>query len=142
MEDERLDEQEKQMVLSKAQEIMDERQMAGIQDYPTPEEKPGFFQTFDKIFKRSDTTKSTNYSEEELRAVRRLEQTSIYAGVMDMPLVAVYLKTLKENISASSLSKKGFSVQALITSKKEFTSGVKSSGGQSGWFKKNVKQQE
>jgi hypothetical protein len=104
--------------------------------FPKPEEKHGIFSFFHKILETSDTSKAGNV-DEELNSVRIMQSTALYAKEMNLDLIKDYLNKEAEILLATSLSKKGFLVKALITTKKEMKAYMPSEKKKkSGWFSK------
>lgn len=108
-------------------------------NFPTPQEKAGIFNFFNKILKTKDSIKVSNLDNQELMSVRTIRSAGIYADEMGLDKINNYLNKEAEVILGSSTSKKGFLITAAITQKKELSSGKKNE--KTGWFKKNVEGQ-
>ena len=88
---------------------------------PTPREKQDIMNFFNNVLNRDDTTKVSNLSEEELKAVRLMQRAALYALEVDYLLVARYIRKRAEILLATGLSGKtkgGFFLQVVNTSKK------------------------
>ncbi len=109
------------------------------QDYPQEEEKVGLFNLFNKILKLKDTSKAANLVDEELIIIRNNKKLAVYADIFNLDMVSNYLKELSEIDLATSLSKNGFFIEKVVTTKKEMAARI-GKGGKSKWFKKNVQQ--
>jgi len=107
--------------------------------YPEPEEKINIFRIFKHILITKDTTKAGNLDERELFAVRLAQHTSNFLKTMNYNLVSDYFNGKGEVILATSLSKKGAFLEALITQKKQLSTD-KNKGEKKGWLKKKEKQ--
>lgn len=107
-------------------------------NYPKQEEKTGIYQFFNKVLELEDSSKVGNLEAEELNSVRNLQRAGLYAEEMGLELIKDYLQKRSEIIVATSLSKKGFLIKSIITTKKE--SKTKLSTGEEkkkwGWKKK------
>lgn len=111
---------------------------------PPMRDKEGIWTFFKKIIGMRDSSKVANLNEEEMNAVRLMQQTSNYADSWTLDAVADYIKKDGEIILATSDSKSGFLVSTAVTSKKhvETKSGYQKAERRSRWFKKNVESQE
>ncbi|UCD20532.1 MAG: hypothetical protein JSW08_02005 [archaeon] len=125
-----------------AEDYTDEEILEALQKgYPSPTEKTGIYQFFNKIIKSEDTTKVAYLDEEELRVIRTLQDASLYAKGWKLDLVNDFLKKKAEILLATSDSKNGFLIQSAITQKKNIETKSKSGGGKkTSWFKKNVEE--
>lgn len=120
----------------------DERTSSG--SAPTMKEKQDIMNFFNNVLNRSDTTKVSNLSDEELQAVRYMQRAALYANEVDYILVSRYIKKRAEIFLATGLSGKtkgGFFLQIVNTTKKllETTSRhgtIQQQGGRKGWFGK------
>lgn len=88
---------------------------------PTPKEKQDIMNFFNNVLNRDDTTKVSNLSDEELKAVRYMQRAALYSLEVDYDLIARYIKKRAEIILATGLSGKtkgGFFLQVVNTTKK------------------------
>jgi len=131
-----LTEEQKDQYILIGRELEEERRTQQEQDFdqPQPEERKGVFTIFDKrVFDTKDTIKASNIDDKELQAVRILRNAANYMKTIAWLDVEKYLNARAETILASALSRKGFSIGALITNKKVFTTSHNKSGNK-GFF--------
>jgi hypothetical protein len=95
------------------------------QNYPKPEEKAGVFHFFNKILKIPETIRTGNLNEDELFAVRNLLRAKIFSEEKSMDKVSKYFAKRAEIVTGTSLSRLGFLIQAVITTKKESKAKIK-----------------
>lgn len=116
----------------------DERISSGSS--PKMKEKQDIMNFFNNVLDRSDTTKVSNLSDEELKAVRLYQRAALYALYVEYLMVAKYIKQRAEIILASGLSGKekgGFFLKIINTQKKLLEALTKrgtGEGSKKGWF--------
>jgi hypothetical protein len=88
---------------------------------PKKEEKAGIFSFFQRVFKAKDTSKAGFVDEQELFSARTYQSAALYADEMNLKEVGKYLRNEGEIVLATSLSKTGFLIKAIITQKRELT---------------------
>jgi len=106
--------------------------------YPQEEEKTGLFNLFNKILKLIDTSKAANLDDAELMAIRTYQKLANYAEKFNLDLVSEYLRQLAEIDLATSLSKKGFFIEKVVTTKREMAAKIGKGGVKSKWFREKV----
>jgi hypothetical protein len=86
---------------------------------PEPVKKDGIFKFFRDILDKKDSSKVANLSKEELGVnklgLRHYQQLALYAKAEGLDLVSNYLTAKGEIIASTSMSKKGFWAQLLVT---------------------------
>lgn len=86
---------------------------------PDPPKKEVIYKFFKEILSSRDSTKTANLSGNELGiakiGVRHLQEIANYAEAEQLPMVADYLRDKAEIILSTSMSKKGFWSQLLVT---------------------------
>ena len=86
---------------------------------PDPPKKEGIYKFFKEILSSKDSTKTANLSSTELgiakMGVRHSQEIANYAEAEGLPMVADYLRDKAEIILSTSMSKKGFWSQLLVT---------------------------
>ena len=107
------------------QEEYQDLQRMVSQQVPTPDEKFGLYQFFANVLKKRDSTKVSNLVPEELESVRILLRGATYFNIKGADLITSWLAAKAEIINASALSKKGFFVQAAVTSRKDVHLGTR-----------------
>lgn len=103
--------------------------------YPKPRKKDTVIEFLNKVFKTKDSTKVSFMSDEEIDALRILQDAALYADMMGFNLIKEYLMKKSEIVAAPTLGRAGNLVNAAITTKKEFKAGLKTKPNK-GWFKK------
>lgn len=92
---------------------------------PDPPKKEGIYKFFKEILLSRDSTKTANLSSTELGVakigVRHLQEIANYAEAENLPIVADYLRDKAEITLSTSMSKKGFWSQLLVTQIKKET---------------------
>ena len=91
-------------------------------NYPQPEEKITIFSIFKKIIDTFDTSKVGNLDENELFAVRQLQHLALFCGKLNYSELDEYFRKKGEVVLATSLSKKGAIIEALVTQKRHLLS--------------------
>lgn len=127
---------DKQKFLMVAEAIKEEASARMGSEYPEPEEKLTLYSLFKGIFKDKDNAKTGNVTDPELNATRIYIDAANYAEVMDMDYISEFLRSKAQVIFATSLSKKGFSIKALQTTKKEFSAKAGGERKSQGLFRK------
>jgi hypothetical protein len=96
---------------------------------------------FNKIFKSKDTSKAGNLNEQELLAIRTLQNTADYANEMGLKEVSKFILLFAERTLSTSLSRDAALINAIITSKKQLSTeskvGEAAKGRKSKWLKKD-----
>lgn len=113
-----------------------------LQRAPVPEEKVTIPHFLDRIRKTKDTTKVGNLDDNELYSVRILKEAARFNEIHNLGIVANYINSNSEDILATSDSKKGFLIQAAITTKREAAVKTPKEKKKTAWFKKNVESEE
>lgn len=113
--------------------------------FPQEEIKPGIHQIFNKIIKEDDsnkqvfdTIKTSALNENELDAFRHVRKGSIFFKLLGADIMAQFFKEEGEVILSSALScskrKGGAFLQALTTTRKEFTGKIGGGDKKGGLF--------
>lgn len=121
--------------LTEEEKIQYSEWLEKVGGFPQVEEKPGIHQIFNKIIKEDDegkpifdSIKTSALNENELDAFRHTRKASIVTEIFDFPLLTKYLTGEGIVITDSALScskrKPGAFLQALTTTRKEFTGKV------------------
>ncbi len=116
--------------------------MAAAEDiknsYPTPEDKLSIFKLFNKIFETDDTTKVANLKKDELQVVRNIQSAALtLEEAYEYEPVANYFRKKAEIVLATSLSRDGALLNALITQKRQLST-EKKREVDSKWNKKKL----
>lgn len=118
-----------------------EEELKKLESYgsPEPEKKEGLFKFFREILHLEDTTRIGNLSNTELGisrlGVRHYKELSIYAEAEGLDTVAKYLNSKSNNITSTSMSKKGFWAKLFVTNIKKEQKIVPKEE-KKGWFSK------
>ena len=102
-------------------------------NFPKQEEKTGIYHFFNKVLGLKDSSKIGNLDVEELNTVRNLQRAKLYADEMGLDLVKDYLQKRAEIIISTSLSKKMALIQAIITTKKDSKTSLKTGEEKQKW---------
>ena len=102
-------------------------------NFPKPEEKTGIYHFFNKVLDTKDSSKIGNLDAEELNTVRNLQRANLYAKEMGLDLIQEYLQQRAEIIISTSLSKKMALIQAIITTKKDSKTSLKTGEEKQKW---------
>ena len=94
------------------------RQMVG-NIVPEPEDRSSIFKIFERIISTKDTTKVGNLTDNELNAVRTLQNAGIFCEKQELDVLSDYFASKAEVVLATSDSRTGFLVKAMITQRKE-----------------------
>jgi len=116
---------------------------AGL-DYPTAEEKQNMFAIFKFIINQKDNTKTSCLTEPEIGLARFPVRTNLqiahYCNKMGMSGVGKFFNDEAQILNATSLGRKGFLINQIVTQKKETTTsmsrGTFSDRGKGGLFTK------
>lgn len=111
-------------------------------NYPKPEEKTGIYHFFNKVLGLKDSSKVGNLDPEELNSVRSLKRAELYSEEMGLDLVKDYLQKRAETIVSTSLSKNMALIKAIITTKKESKTSLKTGEDKSKWKWGKKKEEE
>jgi hypothetical protein len=131
------------MVTEDEEEIIKELTEGAGLGYPKPIEKFNVHSFLNKVLKAKDRLVVSNLETAELKAVRVLRNAANYADTMGLDKVSEYLKAKSEIILGSADSKKGFLINAAITSKKQLETKQRSGIiDEKGGFKWGKKKQE
>ncbi len=98
---------------------------AGSSEYGAPEaqKKEGIFKFFREILHIKDSTRVGNLKDSELGTtklgVRHYQEVALYAEAEKLDVVSKYLRAKANIITSTSMSRKGFFVQSIITNIKK-----------------------
>ena len=129
-----------------AESLMDDDRISSGSS-PKIKEKQDIMSFFNNVLDRTDTTKVSNLSDEELASVRLMQRAALYSLFVEYTMVARYIKQRAELILASGLSGKekgGFFLKLINTTKKLLeasTNRGNAEGSKKGWFNRRNKQQ-
>ena len=108
---------------------------------PEPEKKESVFKFFKEILSLPDTTRIGNLNSTELGitrlGVRHYKELGIYAEAEGLDKVADYLYAKAENITSTSMSRKGFWPKLFVTQIKKEQK-VTQKETKKGWFGKKT----
>jgi N6-adenosine-specific RNA methylase IME4 len=107
---------------------------------PSKSEKRDIVAIFRDIIKSKDTLKTANLDKTEMYPVRVLRSTALFANIFEMDIIEKWLHNESEIILGESLSRDGFFIESMITSKQEKKIGTKQQRGESKWWNKNKPQ--
>ncbi len=113
--------------------------------FPQEEIKPGIHQIFNKIIKDDDkgkplfdSIKTSALNENELDAFRHTRKAAVVSKLFNFPMITDYLiedgKVITDSALSCSKRKGGAFLQALTTTRKEFTGKVGGGDKKSGLF--------
>jgi len=111
---------------------------------PEPPRKDSIVNFFRELITTKDSTKIGNLNENELGVtklgVRHLLNLGNYAEVEGLDMVADYFRDQAEVVSASSMSRKGFLVQASVTQIKKEQK-IEKPKEKKKWFQKKIEEE-
>lgn len=105
--------------------------------YPRMQEQNSIVGFFNRVLKTKDTTKAGNLRDGELMAVRTFQSTAEYCKNMGLFDVEAFIRQLAEITLATSLSRDGRLLNAVVTSKKQLSTESMQTGEKKGkWLNK------
>jgi hypothetical protein len=109
---------------------------------PKTMDKDNLLKLFRDLISSDDSKKFANVDSSDIYDARSFIDVALYAEAEDLGIVSAYLETKAENIFATSLGKKGFFAQLLVTQIKKEQKMVTSPEKSKGWSFSKKKQED
>ena len=113
--------------------------------FPEAEKKENIFKFFKEILSLKDTTRIGNLGSSELGTTklgtRHFKEVGLFADVMGLDKVALYLNNRAEILSSTSMSRKGFWAKLFVTQIKKEQK-IEPKEVKKGWFSKKTPEGE